>query len=299
MSLTNKADLANQVQTRWSPVFSKELRSSKPMLELVNKDYEGAIQNQGDTVRVSQVTKATGQLLTVGGSGADDANIVSSEKLTTQYVDVVANKLATASFEIASLAQLQSQLDSAEGQSEIRSALLEGVANQINDYLWSLSNPSTSSPDHLINSKASLAATDLSAYRTLAAKAKWLKNKGWFGLLNPDYYGDLLEATTMTSKDYVGDEAPVIGGEIVNKRFGFGLIEDNSRNSAKGLFFHPDYLVYCVQQGATWKLSDLHVVGKRGYLLTVDVLFGAKLGIDGNKKHIYVTSAASGIDYSA
>lgn len=299
MALTDLAVVANQVQTRWSPIFSKELRASKPLLEVTNKDYIGEIKEQGDTVRVSQIQAATGELLTVGGSGSQDANVINSEQMSLQNVDVKADKLATASFEIASLAQLQSQLASPEGQSEIRAALLEGVSKQMNDYLWSLTNPSTSSPDHLINSKSALAASDMSDFRTLAAKAKWLKNKPWYALFNPDYYGDILDAQTLTSKDYVGDEAPVVGGEIVNKRYGFNIVEDNSRNGAKGLLFHPDYMILCVQQEATWKLSDLHAVKKRGYLLTVDVIFGAKLGIDGNKKHIYVTSAASGIDYSA
>jgi hypothetical protein len=143
-----------------------------------------------------------------------------------------------------------------------------------------------------------LAASNLSAVRTLAAKAKWLQKPGWYGLLNPDYYGNLLDAQTLVSKDYVGDEAPVVGGQIANKRYGFNLFEDNSRNSAKGLFFHPDFLHLVMQKQPTFKVSDLHANNKFGYLVSVDMIFGAGLGIDGNKKHIYVTAGAS-LDPSA
>jgi len=36
------------------------------------------------------------------------------------------------------------------------------------------------------------------------------------------------------------------------------------------------------------KLSDLHSQKKFGVLMSVDIIFGAKLGIEGNKKHIKV-----------
>ena len=53
-----------------------------------------------------------------------------------------------------------------------------------------------------------------------------------------------------------------------------------------GLFFHPDWLIFVMQQDITVKLSDLHSAGKRGYLLSAEMLVGGGLNNQGNKKHI-------------
>ncbi len=295
MALTSTAEVQDQIQKRWAPMFMKELRESLILGSLVNKEYEGQIAQEGDSVYVSQMAIPNGQLKTVGV----DADTFDSEQVAFQRVEVKADKVAIASFEVSSMAMLQSQLGSAAGESEMRSSLMFAVEKQVNDYLYSLTSPSTSSPDHLLNSVATMDASQLSTIRTLAAKAKWMKDGRWYALLNPDYYEDILNAQTLTSSDYVNGDQPVVGGQLVNKRFGWNILEDNSRNSAKGLFFHPDYLHLVMQTQPQFKVSDLHSQKKRGFLISVDLVFGAKLGIDGNKKHIYATAAASGIDYNA
>jgi hypothetical protein len=292
MSLTDVNQIANQVQERWAPMFMKELRESLLLGSLVNKDYQGAILNEGDTVYVSQINAPTGQLRTVG----TDADSFDSQLLSTSRVSIVADKRAVAAFEMEDLVQLQSQLGSQD--SEIRQALLFAVMQQVNDYLYSLVSPSTSAPDHLINSVSDMNAAQLAAIRLLAAKAKWRREGGWWGLLDPSYYSDVLNAATLTSKDYVGDEAPIVGGQISNPRMGFNLLEDNSRGTDKGLFFHPDFMHLVMQYEPRFKLSDLHSQKKFGFVLSADIVFGAKLGIDGDDKHIFATAAASGADAS-
>lgn len=291
MPLNDVAVVTDQIQKKWAPIFMKELRESLLLGGLVNKDYEGAIGSQGDTVKVSQLNAAAGQLRTVG----TDADVFDSEQMSWEQVEVKADKRAVAAFEVAELAQLQSQLDSPEGQSELRKSLMFAVEKQVNNYLWSLVAPSSSSPDHLLASTATLDASVLGSVRTLAARAKWLRDGKWYGLLTPGYYQDVLNAQTMTSSDYIGGEQPVIGGQIVNKRFGFNLLEDNSRTHAddKAIFFHPDFVHMVMQKAPQFKVSDLHSQKKFGYLISVDLIFGAKLGIDGAVKHIAVTEGAS------
>lgn len=289
MPATDLGVVNDQINKFWAPIFMKELREQLLLGALVNKDYDGTIKQMGDEVTVSQIGKATGELRTVGV----DADQFESEQMTVTEVKVKADKRAVASFEIADLVKLQSQIGSPEAESEIRAALMFAVEKKINDYLYTLVAPSTASPDHLLNSIATMDASQLSAIRTLAAKAKWMKEKGWYGLLAPDYYEDILNAQTLTSKDFVGDEAPVVGGQVANQRFGFNLLEDNSR-SLGGLFMHPDFMHLVMQTAPQFKVSDLHVNKKFAYLVSVDLVFGAKLGIDGAKKHIVATTAASG-----
>jgi len=288
MALTDLAVVSEQVQKVWAPLFAQELRESLLLASLVNKDYEGQIKQHNDTVYVSMIKKANGELKTVGV----DADTFDSEQMQTVRVAVQANKVASASFEIASLAELQSQIGMPDAQNKLREALRFGVEKQVNDYLWSIINPSTSAPDHLLTGIATMDATQLAANRKLAAQAKWPKDGQWYGLLDPDYYTQILQAQTLTSQDYVDDQ-PVVGGQIANRRFGFNLLEDDSRGAKKGLFFHPDFMYYVAQTEPTFKVSDLHAMKKRGYLISVDLVFGAGLGIEGSSKHIYNTNGAS------
>lgn len=290
MSTTLLSDVTNQVEKFWSPLFTKELRQSLLLGSLVNKDYNGQIKNLGDTVYVSQINAPLGELRTAG----TDAESFNSETMSTTRVAIQANKRAVASFEIEDLVMLQSQIGAQD--SEIRASLMYAVEKQINDYLKTLVAPSTSAPDHLINSVTDLNAAQLSAVRLLAAQAKWAKEKGWYGLIDPSYYSDILNASTLTSSDYTGGDAPIVAGQVANKRFGFNLFEDNSLNTDRALFFHPDFMHMVMQQEARFKISDLHSNGKFMFRISVDVIFGAALGISGANKHIVVSSHASSDD---
>lgn len=289
---TDVAQVSNQIQTLWADMFMDELREAHLLAALVNKDYDGAIMREGDTVRVSQVNAPEGQTRTVGV----DADAFTSGLLSMSHVDVKADKRFVASFKMTDLVDLQSQLGSAEGKSKIREALMFSMQQQINDYLYSKVAPSTSAPDHLISGTATFDAAALLSIRKLAAKAKW--PAGWWLLIDPTYYNDLLNAQTLTSSDYVGADQPVIGGKIVNQRFGFSIVEDNSRGilqlspAAAGekvaLAFHPDWLLFVAQTQPQFKLSDMHSQEKFGYVLSVDLVGGATLGINGNVKHVQI-----------
>lgn len=288
MSRTQLSDVADQVQKYWSPVFTKQLRENLLLGALVNKDYNGQITKMGDTVRVSQVTAATGQLLTVG----TNADAFASEKVTTSKIDIVCDKRAVAAYEFEDLVDLQSQIGM--NNPEVMESLNFAMAKQINDYLYTLVAPSSSSPDHVINSVTDFNASQLAACRVLAAQAKWRMEPGWYCLADPSYYQDLMNATTLASSDYGATDAPTIGGQIALKRFGFNIFEDNSRTVDQALLFHPDFLHMVMQTEAQIKISDLHSLKQFGVLMSVDMVFGAKLGIEGSKKHITVKAAASG-----
>lgn len=293
MSATLVGDVSNQVQTFWAPMFMDELKEQTVLPALVNKAYQGEIKQQGDRVRVSQVNRPTATRKTVG-SGHES---FSTSQLATSYVDIVADQVITAAYEFDDLVMLQSQIQAQD--SKIRQGLLEACEIELNKYLYSLVSPSTSAPDHLIASVTDFNATQLNACRKLASSAKWMKEPGWYALLDPQYMSDILAAQTMTSQDYVGDDRPVVGGQVASKRFGFWLLEDNSlANGAMpsqvtatedcALLFHPDFMHLVMQAEPEFKVSDLHSNKQFGFVISVRMIVGAKLGIDGNKKHILV-----------
>ncbi len=280
MATTNLSAVNDQIQKYWAPVFTKRLRENLILGSLVNKDYEGAIARQGDTVRVSQIVDIDGQLLTVG----TDADSFSPEAVTTTYVDIKADKRAVASVEFSDLVELQSQVD----RNKVQDTLMFAMSRQINNYLYSLVSPSTSAPDHLISGVADFNATQLGACRVLAAQAKWAEDNNWYALLDPQYYQDLLNSTTVASNEFGATDAPSIGGKIALKRMGFNVLQDNSRTVDQGLLFHPDFMHMVQQTEVQVKISDLHAQKKFGFVMSVDLVFGAKLGLQGDVKHIKV-----------
>ena len=284
MAVTDLAAVADQVQKYWSPLFTKELRESLLLGGLINKDYEGEIRKGGDTVTVSQITAATGELRTIG----TDADSFNSEAVSTTKIDIKVDKRAISSYEFQDLVELQSQID--RDDSEVRASLMFAMAKQINDYLYSLVAPSAAAPDHTVTGVSDLNAAQMSAVRVLAGQAKWMRDKPWYGLLDPQYYADVMDDTTLSSSEFGAQDAPVISGQIALNRFGFRLLEDNSRAADNALFFHPDFMHLVTQKQVQVKLSDLHAQKKFGFVLSVDMVFGAKLGIDGDNKHITVTA---------
>jgi hypothetical protein len=291
MATTELIDVNDQIKKYWSDLFMPELRESNPLLALVDKTYEGSIAKQGDTVYVSQIKKAVGETKVIGAAGD---NTFTPEKLVTARVAIKADRRFVASFEFEDLVDLQSQI-TAE-RSDIRESLVDGMNTQINNYLYSLVAPAAG---QALTGVTAMDGSVLKQVRVIAGKQKWMKSPGWYGLLSPEYYGDLIDNVTLTSTDHV-NEQPMVGGEIVTRRYGFGIIEDNSDGLAavsptpgnpSAIFFHPAYCHMVTQMQARFKVSDLHSNEKFGFVISVDTIGGAAIGIEGDKMHVSVVNA--------
>lgn len=285
MASTNLTDVQYQVQKYWSPVATKQLRESLLLGSIVNKDYSGEIRKGGDQVRVYSVNAPAATTKTVG---AVDSNTFSPAALSTAYVDVKADKHVTAAFEFADEVELMSLID--RQNPEVMAALVFAVEKAVNTALYAALVPSAAAPDHQIV-KAAMDASALLEVRKLAATAKWDQSKGWYGLLDPKYYSDVLASQTLVSSDFGAADTPVIGGRVGLRRYGMQLAEDNSLAEGSAYFLHPDALLMVMAKEMAVKISDLHPAGKHGILMSVDLIFGVALGIDGAKKCIKVTTA--------
>lgn len=293
MAATNLSDVSDQIQEFWSPLFTKELRQKLLLGSLVDRKYQGDLKAMGDTVKVSQINAPDGALKTVG----TDADTFSTETLSTTQIEIKADKRAVAAYEMEDLIQLQSQIGAQD--SEIRASLLHAVEKQVNNHLYSLVAPSAATPDHTVTAVTDFNASQVSNLRKLGAQARWMRDRGWWILADPSYYNDMLNAQTLTSSDFVNGSPPVVGGQIVNQRFGWNILEDDSDgiqtlsaadSEDMALAFHPDFMHLVMQQEVRFKLSDLHSNKQFGFVLSVDLVFGAKLGIAGDVKHITVVN---------
>lgn len=283
MATTDLVSVADQIQKFWSPNMTKQLRSDNLLASMVNKEYSGEIKQGGDTVYVSQVDAPTGEIRTVGV----DADSFESEELVTHRIAVTADKRIVASHEFDDLVDLQSQIKREDSQ--IRAGLMYALETQLNNYLYSLVAPSASAPDHDISASGTFSASVLASVRTLASQAKWRRDKPWYLLASPQFYTDMLVDPTLASSDFGANGAPTIGGNMGGQRYGFNIFEDNSRTGDYGLAFHPDFLHLVMQQALRFKVSDQHANKRFKYVISADILVGAKLGIAGDEKHIRIT----------
>ena len=295
MSATLVNEVSDQAQKFWAPVLKDELKEASILATLVNKEYEGTIQRGGDTAYVSMIERPAAERKTIG-AGSDS---FSSQKMVTQRVGIVADQRITAAFELEDLIDLQTQLGNPDGQSKIRQVLLESLQINLNDYLYSLVAPSASAPDHILTGVTDFNASQVNIVRKLASQAKWMRQGGWYLLADPSYMSDMLNSQVLVSADFTGGAArPVIGGQIAAQRFGFNILEDNSAGLAGlgttgedcALAFHPDFL-YLVMGEPQIKVSSLHSNKQHGYLVSVDMWCGAKLGLEGAVKHISVINS--------
>lgn len=283
MATTTLADTQDQIQLIWSQIFMQELREAFLIMNQVNKDYEGDIRRQNDTVRVSQINQNVSNLRSVGV----DADTFSANKLETVKVDVKADKRAVSAYEFEDLIEIQSIINPRTNP-EIRQSMMHDVGRQINDYLYSLVAASSSI------TAATLDATSLADARLLAGQKLWPDGRPWYLNIDSKYHVDMLKDTTITNADFGATDRPVISGQFGINRYGFQIFEDKSLNRLKsnagyGLAFFPDWLLLVMQTEPQFKISDLHANKQFGYVMSVDLVFGAKLSIDGEEKHIDIT----------
>lgn len=266
MPVNGKLELDYLIPEIWSSQMYDELRNSIMFANLFSRQYEGEIKNVGDTVKVQQIQAPTGEILT------DDKQQFASSSLTVSQFSIVANKRASAAFEFTDLAQLQSL----SFQQQAQEALVYAIRLKMENDIIAGLLPSTSSPDHDIApaSAGVLAAVDLGSMRTLLSTAKVpVSNRSL--LLSPSYYGDLLNATTVTSMDFVSGNSAQSG--VVASFMGFQIMEHNLLGTDVGYAIHPSALQLVMQQEVRIKISDLHPQNKYGYLLSADLVYGYTL----------------------
>jgi hypothetical protein len=285
MAVTTTTDLANQIQDIWSPIFMNEMRETHVLQSLVSKQYQGSIRQKNDTVKITQINAPSSDLRDTSNWDTFESN-----KLSTSSLDLVANRRAVSSIEFEDLTQIQSIIDPASDPS-VRQALMHDVGNQINDYIYSVMVPSTSSPDHSKGSQATLTNALMAEMRELTSIAKWPKNVPHYFLMGPSYYSDFLADGDLSSSVYGFEDKMRASGVISQQRYGFDCFEDNSMALATyGIGFLPDAVLYAAQTEPTFQLSSLHSQKRFGYVLSVDVIFGCKLSIDGASKCYEITS---------
>lgn len=293
IGVTDIAAVTDQIQKFWAPMAASQLVQNNPMVNIANRNYQGPLQNKGDTVYVSVLNPMVGQTQTVGV----DADTFQPSKAAFTRTAIQANKIMSASIELESIVELQSLLDS--NDPKLRETMMQAVSDQINAYLYSFVRSSTTDGTNGDYNVSTLSKTEFRGARVFAGQKKWPKDGNWFALLDPAYWGDITVDSTLSSSLFVG-ETPITGQSEFRNLLDFKVAEDNCLGTSQGLFFHREWLYFVMQQMPQFKISDLHSNYKRGILLSVDVVCGAALNAyAGSIMHypVYATNSATGWTY--
>lgn len=265
---SGKTELQNLIPTMWSSQMYDELRQALMLGSFFDRDYEGEIRNAGDTVKVNQINAAVGELLEFGVDNTLDIN---SEAMAITQKEVKADRLATASYLVENLAQLQSL----EFQAQARESLVFAVQKQVETYIESLIVPAVAQ-DIAPTVVSDLGTGDVAELRRLLSKSK-VPVPGRALFLDVDYHSDIIQKATFASSDFVPAGSPTATGEFSSPIYGFSVREHNGLATDVGYACHPSAIAHVMQKNMEIKLSDMHAAGKRGWLLTAEIFFGAKM----------------------
>lgn len=247
----------------WSANFYDTLLADLPFNSIVSRDYEGEIQQLGDTVKISTVPEfSDATILPEGARNDADAVVVTQQNL-------VINKNIVKDFILTK----KSQKQSIPIMDKLRDLAIYSIMKKIQEIIIELTVPAVA------NQLSYTTGTTLVFADILAAKEKLDDNDvdiaNRHGVMGSAQTNDVLNQTNFTSSDFITSGAPVITGQLPPALLGFAphfttVVGDTS------YWFHNSYFTMAAQQGISVSEFDLGVDGQRADRVNVGWLGGFK-----------------------
>ena len=250
----------------WSQRFYDVLLQENPFESLISKDWEGEIQNLGDTVRISTVPEFS-DAIELAEDGRSDADAV-----TVTQQNLVINKRFVKDFIVTNRAQLQSL----PHMDKLRELAIFSIMKKINQTIIDSTVPNAAAPDHSIayDSGTTLALADLLEGKELLDDQD-VPMSDRHMVVGSAQLNDIFNITGFTSSDFLVSGAPLQTGQLPDALLGFNPNFTTSAGNTTFLF-HRSYFTMASQQGINVQQYDLGVDGKRAVRVNVDWLGGFK-----------------------
>lgn len=263
---TTATELSVLVPSVWSQKYYDVLLAELPFRAAISTDYEGEIQNLGDTVKISTFPEFD----EAAELAEDQANDASSITVTQQSLTI--NKRVAKDFIITNKAMLQSL----PAMDKLRDLAIYSINKRIQSIIISLIVPNASAPDHSIayDSSTTLALADaLEAKELLDAQDVPLGDR--HVVMGSAQLNDLFNITGFTSTDFGASNAPLINGNMPSQILGF-MPHFSSPVGNTSYWFHRSFMTIAAQQGMNVQQYDLGSSGKRAARVNCDTLLGLK-----------------------
>jgi len=204
----------------WSPLLNYSLKKSLVAMSITNQDYEGEIQNAGDTVNITRPSAVTVNSYSVR------TNITVQDPAETQLTLAI-DQQDYFSFDVEDIEQVQSNVALAPAYLEEANYALADNADQ---YVFGLY---TSADSSNVITKSTLAANTIWDKLTEAKRKLSLNNvpkSGRYIVLSP-YEIELLEQSAEFQRaSNLGDEVAMNG--FMGRAAGFNVFESNNLTEA-------------------------------------------------------------------
>lgn len=265
--MTAATELSAIVPEIWSRRFYDVLLAELPFNSLISTDYQGEIQDLGDTVNIASFPEFSDGEVLAEDARSDAASItVSSQQL-------VINQRVVKDFIVTKLAILQSL----PHMDKLREMAIYAIMKKMQALIIAAFIPSASAPDHQIayDSGTTLALADYLEIKELLDTADVPASER-HAVLGSAQANDLFNITGFMSSDFVTAGSPMQSGVVPSMLLGFQQHYTTIVGNV-AYFFHRSFMAMAVQQGMDVKQYDLGVDGKRATRVNLDVLFGLKL----------------------
>jgi hypothetical protein len=253
-----KVDLTNLIPTIWSKRFYEAFKSQTQLVSLFSREYEGEIKDVGDTVKVNTLILEAAQTLT------DDKQKFKASKVQVSQKSLTVNRRTIHAVEITSLAQLQSIPFMENLKKEMTYQLMLKMEQEV------IAEMEANFTAYAI-AGAAYTKDDLIDARTKAVDLLWGRAAGRYSCIGASYYGALLKSSVLTSVDFVPGKA-LMDQQLPNV-FGMQPFEHDGVANKVAYHFHYTAIQMAVQQGVNFEMSSLHSQNKKGFLLSVDIVW--------------------------
>jgi hypothetical protein len=250
----------------WSQRFYDELLASLPFNAVVSRDWEGEIQNLGDTVKISTIPEFSDADVIAEDQAAD------ADAVTVTQQSLVIDQRIVKDFIVTNKAQMQS----IPFVDKLRDLAIFSINKKIQGLIIADTVPNPSAPDHSIayDSGTTLALADmLEAKELLDAQDVPMSDRHM--VVGSAQLNDIFNITGFTSSDFLVSGAPLQTGQLPPALLGF-MPHFTTVVGNTSYFFHASYFTVAAQRGMNVREFDLGLEGKRAMRVNSDVLMGKK-----------------------
>lgn len=250
----------------WSKTYYDVLLAELPFASLISKDYEGDIQDLGDTVNISSFPE-----FDEGDDLAED-EAASAKAITVSGQQLVINKRVVKDFIVTKKATWQSLAH----MDKLKQLAVYAIMKRVQSHIIAAIVPSAASPDHSIayDSSTTLALADILEVKELLDTQN-VPSSNRHAVLGAAQVNDIFNITGFTSSDFLISGAPYQTGQIPAALLGF-LPHMTTLVGNTSYWFHPSFMTMASQQGMDVKEYDQGAEGKRSKRVNLDTLFGLK-----------------------
>jgi len=249
----------------WSQRYYDVLLAELPFNSLISRDWEGEIQNLGDTVNIPTIPEFD------EATELPEADAADADAVTVGTQPLVINKRIVKDFIVTNKALLQS-IPFVE---KLKDLAVYSIQKKIQALIISLTVPSAA-PDHTIDAVTAgvYALADILAMKELLDDQN-VPMSDRHMILGSGPLNDIFNITGFTSSDFVASGSPLQSGQLPPQLVGF-MPHFTTVVGQTVYGFHSSYFTMAAQQGMATNEYDLGVEGRRAKRVNCDTLLGMR-----------------------